>query len=310
MKIVSKFFIAAFVAASAVLAVGCDAVEDIIQPPPTIIVNINSQDRTDLEIEEGDVVTLRIDYNASAGLSSIEFEQENGSNLSGFPLSRFDTDKTHQYQGNLPANLLTVGTKRFTTRVTDKKDQSTNRTITITVKAKDVPPPPEGDPIRTWTNRTLGSLAHASTAGSSFASSNGTVYSIANAKTNSGLIDMIYSNGAQYPFALVAPNLSAIGSLPENSANRVETWTTRNATRFAKLTSVTAAQFDAATDDLEIVQHVTDAAVSANNVTSLAAGNIVGFITAGGKRGLIKVISTNTSSAANQSITIDVKVQQ
>ena len=313
MRQVSKFFIAALVAANGMLAVSCDKIKDLFNTP-TITVNINGQDRTELEIEVGEAVNLRIDYKAEAGLSRIEFEQENGGNLTGFPkTSGFDNTNNHQYQGTIPASLLTVGTKRFTTRVTDKDDQSANKTITITVKEEsgggdDNPQP--GDPINTWTNKTLGSLAHASTAGSSFATSDGSVYSIADAKTNSGKVDMIYSNGASYPLALLAPNLDAIGSLPENSSNRVETWTTRNATKLAKLSNVTVADFDGCTDDKLIVEKVTNAAVSANNVTNLAANNIVGFITAGGKRGLIKVISTDTSSSANQSITITVKVQK
>jgi len=307
MRQISKFFIAAVVAAS---VVSCD----LLNPkdpddnpsnndPPSITISINGQAGANVTIEEGAAVNLSINYSAPAGFTQIDMKQENGNNLAGFPKSDFDNSGSYQYQGTIPANLLPVGINRFTTKVTDKNNKSDEKTMTITVNKK-------GNPIHTWANKTLGSLAHASTAGSSFSSSDGNVYSIANAKTNSAKVDLIYSNGATYPFALVAPNLPAIGPLPENSTNRVETWATINATKLAKLSSVTVAEFDGCTDDKLIDEKVTSATVSANNVTNLTANNIVGFITAGGKKGLIKVISTDTSSSANQSITITVKVQK
>ena len=335
MRQVRKFFIAAFVAASAVLFMGCPCeiddpcnpdchmydpcdstcpnydpskCEDPPPPPPDpsiTSVSINGGVRNAFTVDEGTAVNLIIDYSAPAGIKRIEFVK-GSANVTGFPItSNFSTSTTHKYQGAIPASFLTVGANTFTTKVIDNADKQAEQTITITVEG--------GEPINTWTNRTLGSFVHASTAGSSFATSNGTVYSLGDAKTNSGIIDIIYLNGSQNPFALVAPNFAAIGNLPgnNNNPNRVEAWDHRNATRFARLSNVTAQQFDACINDRLIVQHVTTAAVTANSVTNLAANNIVGFITAGGKRGLIKVVSTNTgSTAANESITIDVKVQQ
>jgi len=159
-----------------------------------------------------------------------------------------------------------------------------------------------------WPDKVLGSLAHVSTAGSSCASIDGTVFSISDAKTNAEKIDFIYFNGNSHPKSLAAPNNASVGTL--GSTNAPSTWATKNATKLGLLSGVTASQFDGCDDDELITTHVTTASVNADIVLNLIENQVVGFITAGGKKGLIKVISIDTSTEANNSIKISIKVQK
>ena len=142
MKKVNLFLVAALVAAS-VMFVGCDRLPDL--ESPTINVNLNSSDRTELTIKSGESVSVRIDYRDDKEIIRIEFEKVDGGNLSGFPMtSGFDSENTHQFSDTW--SNLTVGTHRYNTRVFDGADNSTNRQIVITVE-DDTPPPPSQTPL-------------------------------------------------------------------------------------------------------------------------------------------------------------------
>lgn len=298
MKRVSLFVIAAVVAVSSVF-VSCSKEE---KDPPTITVNLNGTDKIEIEVNANQDVTARIDFNAEAEIKQIDIDEVNGTNLSGYPkTSGFDSKTRHQATVTIPARVNTSvdAEVKLNVKVTDKDDKSANRQITI--KFKKV-----AGNIDKWLNKSLGSLSHTGSANSACASIDGTTYAVVGiSTTNQAKVDFIYFNGSSNPFALAAPTNSSVGTL-----SNVSSWSTKNATKLAKLASITASQFDACENDELITTNVTSTAVSADIVTSLAAGNIVGFITASGKKGLIKVISTNTSSDANQSVTIDIKVQR
>ena len=140
-------------------------------------------------------------------------------------------------------------------------------------------------------------MEHSGTAGSSFASFDGSVYLVTAARTNSARVDFIYYNqlGAH---TLSSPNSTFHTALETG-------WATKNKTKIQRLTTITAAQFDEIEKDALIVENVAN--ITSEGVAQLAAGNILGFITDGGKRGLIKVNSVN--SPANH-INITVKVQK
>jgi hypothetical protein len=82
-------------------------------------------------------------------------------------------------------------------------------------------------------------------------------------------------------------------------------WGTKHTTKIKKLTTVTTSEFDAMTKDELIVEKVTGSTVSGESADNVQAGNIIGFITDAGKKGLIKV-----NSASSSQITITVKVQK
>jgi len=177
--------------------------------------------------------------------------------------------------------------------VTDNKDLTASVSFTITVEAV-------GGPINTWT-ATLGS--HQSTKGSSFASTTGTVYSIADAKANSSLVDFMYYYGAENFATLAAPDDATVESV-FSSADGPASWTTRNATRFAE-TNLSAGDFDAIEDDLTIVEEATGA--SATKVNELSDGDVVAFVTADDKMGLVKVVSITTGAGGEMEISVIVQ---
>lgn len=160
-----------------------------------------------------------------------------------------------------------------------------------------------GGTIKSYSQKILGSYDNSSY-GSSFASSDGTVYSMADAKTNAAKIDWMYYYGVTNQATLAAPNDPTVLDI-FTSGNGPATWSVLNATKFAKVTFPTGTTWDGITDDVIIVNLAS--AVSESKANMLSVGQIVAFETVGGKMGLIK-IETITGTGAG-SITYSVKMQ-
>ena len=310
MKRVNLFMIAAVYAVSSVFF-SCAKVEN---DPPTIDVYLNGTQQTTLEVDPGLSVTVKIDFKADAKIKVIEINPETGAQILKVEKDFSPSNTYHVYNGSIddPRGKAPYSESAAAVdviwyiKITDKDDQTMNQKVTVTFKPI-VVVPPAGD-IDTWKDKVLGSLSHASTDGSSCASIDGSVYTLSQASANSAKVDFIYFNGSTNPLSLAAPSNSAVQTI---SSNAVAGWATKNATKLGKLTSVTAAQFDDCEDDALITTSVTTTAVSADIVSSLAVGNVIGFITASGKKGLIKVVTVSTGgAAANESIKIDIKVQK
>jgi len=88
-----------------------------------------------------------------------------------------------------------------------------------------------------------------------------------------------------------------------------EDWTTKNVTEFYEV-SMTSAEFDAMEDDEMILEKVVGDPLAGNSVEGLVSGDVVGFMTSAGKKGIFKVTALVPGWAVSQSITITVKVQQ
>ncbi len=189
-----------------------------------------------------------------------------------------------------------VGQEKWYFKVTDKDGQTKEVSFTITTVAG-------SGPINTFTMKIMG--AQGSSTGSSFASIDGTVYSLANAKTNASKVDWLYFYGATNLATLAAPNDADAIIVFSDPTNGLATWALRNATKFKKVTDAIN-WADITTDDVIVAQ--TASGVTATKVNSLAANNVLAFITAGGKKGMIKVESI--SGTTDGTITISVKVQQ
>jgi hypothetical protein len=190
----------------------------------------------------------------------------------------------------------TAGLENITFEVMDNAGQKASISLKITTEES-------SGPINTFTMKILGS--YQSSYGSSFASIDGSVYTLAEAKANSAKVDFLYWWGASTSATLGAPDDENAADVYDNATNGIPTWPTKNATRF-KSTSTTAAEFDTFTDDSEIVGIATGA--DQTRIGSLTSGSVLAFVTASGKYGMIKV--TNVVAGADGSITIDVKVQQ
>jgi len=230
-------------------------------------------------------------------LKSFDIQIE-GLHVDGYPVTYLPKDN---YKDSVsleaPAN---EGTYEFLLILLDSKDLGDSISLMITVEKA------AGD-INTY-SVTLG--AQQSATGSSFASTNGTVYSLADAKANAALIDFLYYYGATNYATIAAPDNSDAASVFSNATNGLATWSVRNATRF-KTTTLTGADFDAIADDALVVENATGA--SESDINNLAQGNVIAFVTAatktgGAKMGLVKI--TTLTIGNTNTVEITVKVQQ
>ncbi len=190
-----------------------------------------------------------------------------------------------------------AGTEDWTFTVTDKDGLSSTISFTITTEVA-------GPDITTYTDKILG--AQANNSGSSFASVDGTIYSLADAKANADKIDWLYFYGATNHATIAAPNDVSAASVFNNATNGLQTWTVLNNTKF-KMTTINSSAFDAINTSAQIAAVVAVPVPGDSKENNLAVGNILGFTTADGKLGLIRVDAiTGTDSGT---INITVKVQ-
>lgn len=207
------------------------------------------------------------------------------------------TINTNTYSVTLNTSASSVaGAENIIFKITDKNNNSASVNVIITTT-------PGAGPITTWTQKIIG--AQANITGSSFASTNGNIYTLANAKTNSVLIDWVYFYGASNLATLACPADPDAQSIFNNATNGIQTWTTKNLTLFKKVTS--GIVWSDITDDSVIVTE-TASGVDKTKMSQLATGDILAFIAASGKKGLIKVDAIAPNS--DGTITVSVKVQQ
>jgi hypothetical protein len=189
----------------------------------------------------------------------------------------------------------TAGVERITFEAIDKAGQNASIYLDITTEAATTP-------IHTFTMKILGS--YQSTYGSSFASIDGTVYSMNDAFNNQAAIDFLYWWGASTSATIGAPD-DVNANVVYTGATGLPNWTIKNATRF-KTSALTAAEFDAITDGNVLATNASGA--DQTRIGTLAVGNVFAFVSVNGKNGLIKVDNITTGAAGD--ITIDVKVQE
>jgi hypothetical protein len=243
---------------------------------------------------------FKIKWTATKGAKDMETftVQEGNTNVSGFPksLSGGDRDKFTSEVSLTSPNIEGDYLYKFT--VTDKDGLTASQTVKITVAV-----------VNSYTAVLLGNQIN-TTDPSFYATSTNTKYSVANAKTNSEKVDFGYGNGSASgnEYFIGAPNDPSITEVYSTG-----TWTTKNATKFV-LTNLTAAQFDAINTPDAVIKAVTEgtapSVVSRVRGAEIEANDVVGFTTAAGKKGLIKIVSRSGAANAAGSITINVKVQK
>ena len=249
----------------------------------------------DVTVEPGAALVFSwLATKGSSNLASFSIERDNII-LAGYPDEDIPNDNySATVSLEAPQN---EGAYVYKFIVTDNNDLTASESFTITVS---------GGPIKTWT-ATLGS--YQSNTGSSFASITGEVFQMTEAKANSTLIDFMYYYGNTNNATIAAPDDNDAATVFTGTAP-LSTWTTRNSTRF-KTTSLTAANFDAITDDSDIVTNATTAADTDEN--DLAVVDVIAFATdsdkaGGSKMGLIKITTINTGATGSR--VIAVKVQE
>ena len=297
MKKVSILMVAALVAVSSATFVGCEFLQS---DEPSIQIRFTGYSSTNGKVTvPGDKnnVEVEVQIKAPGKIAEISIKRPGGTSLSGFPKTKdFDPSETmHIEKWTVNREKADGGSEVISFDVTvtdkDKEPQIISELVEITFEQK-------AGEINAPVTVQLASGMHGD-ANICFASSTGLVYSSTPANTT--LIDFVYFDDLG-THTIASPKMA---SEPGVLQGKIGSWSTKNATKLQKFTSVTTSQFDAMEDDALIVQHVPN--ITSESVINLAANNIIGFVTVGGKKGLIKVNSVG--SPAN-TINITVKVQK
>ena len=293
------FSLLALLIAGTTLFTSCKKSSDTTQPPTIHFLAGAGLTSADVSVNTGTQLSFGISASAASGKLTQLLVQRifNGKTVKVFDST---TISSTSYSVTLTETMQpSAGTETWIFTIFDDSGNTAavNLVVTTTVVVA------YGD-VNSWTGILLGSYQNVSN-GSSFASSNGTVYTITNAKTNCTLIDWLYYYGAVNSATIAAPNDADAGTVFVG-ANGLSTWSHLNATTFKKVTDVIS-NFDGISND-SIVLIETQTGVTATSVTSLAVNDILAFITEPGKKGLLKVTAIDPGAAGT--ITYNVKVQK
>ena len=263
--------------------------------PPTIMLNAApGYTSTDVTVPAGTALKVGvISKSSGAKLTKLSVI----ATLNGTPSTIYDTTfstDTYNSTYNFKAASI-VGTVKFTFKISAADGESAEASISITTTAGS---------IKTYSQKVLGS--YDATIGSSFASADGVVYSLADAKANAAKIDWMYYYGSSSSATLVAP-IDATASTVFGGSNGPANWSVKNDTKLAKVTLPSGVTWDNISTDAEIIP-LASTGLSETKASTLTVGQIVAFKTITGKMGLIKVEAITGTSAG--SITYSVKVQQ
>lgn len=235
-----------------------------------------------------------ISSSTSAKLTNIKITQTSNAAETTLHDSTFSSD-SYSINFNLKA-ASQVGTVKLTFKITAADGESAEVSLSITTTA---------GAITTYNQKILGSYDNTTT-GSSFASADGTVFSLADAKTNAAKVDWMYYYGSSSNLATLVAPIDATASSVFSGTNGPANWAVRNDTKLGKVTLPTGVTWDNITTDAEIIPLATG--LTETKVNLLAVGQVVSFKTATGKMGLIKIEAISGTTAG--SITYAVKVQQ
>lgn len=205
------------------------------------------------------------------------------------------TINTNAFNITFTDTAVNVGPTNWIFTIYDNDNQSKAVSLTVTVTAA-------AGEINTFSMKIMG--AQGSPTGSSFASIDGSVYSLADAKLNAAKVDWMYYYGATNLATIAAPS-DPTATEVFTGANGPASWQIRNNTQFKKVTD--QIDWNSITDDTQIVAQ-TASGVNLTKIPQLQIGNVLSFIAANGKKGMIKVESI--SGTENGTITISVKVQK
>lgn len=142
------------------------------------------------------------------------------------------------------------------------------------------------------------------------------VYNVSTAfqTSNQSKVDFVFWYGGTSLYAIGAVS-DASAILAFNSATspvNLENLTVKNATQFKALTT-TAAEFDAVSNETELLNEYGEVAASESNVVGLSVDDVFAFVLSAdrdSKVGLAKVVATSGMSGADRTITIMVKIQE
>ncbi|MDO1448830.1 hypothetical protein Q0590_21310 [Rhodocytophaga aerolata] len=289
MRKLSLHLLSLFAAVSMFTMTSCSSEEDTVDPAPTATI----ASTTPATAKVGDEITLSAAVVAQSKIKSIVTRLDNAdldTKTSNFTNS---TSDNYSFKYAIPS---TAGGKelKFTIVVTDSKDRVVNATHTVKVDAT--------GSVRTQSAKLI--YGQDNTTNGSFytTEATGTVYKQADAKTNAAKVDFLYFYGATNLATLATPSDADAKTMYNNSTTGLQTWSKLNTTKFKELT-MTKAEFEASTF-ASIETAATGA--TATKINNLTANKVIGFITEGGKKGIIFVNSVTGTSAGNIDITVKI----
>ena len=290
-------FLGTVLLASVTFMTSCNDDSNPLDLPPTISFvagpNFISNDAT-LTVNSPFTIKILAEANVTSGTKLESMKITRIFNLNSWDTTLTFSESTYTLEASFTA-VSEAGVERIEFKVTDKDGQSAMIDLQITTELGTTP-------INTFPMKILGSYQSAT--GSSFASIDGSVYTLQQAYANQAAIDFLYWWGASTSATIGAPD-DANANLVFTGTNGLPNWTIKNATRF-KTTTLTATEFDAITNGLDLAANA--AGADQTRIGNLAVGNVFAFKAVTGKHGLIKVTDINTGEAGD--ITIDVKVEQ
>ena len=289
MKRIKSMFIAATVLAMAAMSCSKDNNDPII-----------SSFTTEGTVMPDSTVTISATLTDAEGLASmaLNITTSGGAQVKTDSKTLDGTSEDYTYEFKIPSTATDGQVYTIELSVTDddkKEALTTTETKTITVSI------PVTAPTTTeYTVVMLGNFDNTST-GSAWSSSTNTVYTQANAATNSDKVDFVHYFGSSNAATIAAPDDASLNGGSGNYDYSTN-WTTKNATRFASTTLTYAGATDT---DIDGIADPTN-----SKMTSLAVGNTFVFKTAGGKKGIVEVTQLSGSNSTSGTITLKVKIQE
>ena len=288
MKILKSLVLVVLVA---VAFTGCNKDETTLPAP--VITFLNGVNEA--SVNSGGSHTIAGNIASEEGLTEVKYFQvtATGETQLGQAVTSFDNANSYSFQKTI--NDVSVQTV-IKVMATDKKNQSSVLNFTIKVN---------GASISSYNNITLGAQTNA-TIGSSFASLNGLVYNLTDAKTNANKIDVIFFYGTTNLATLSAPSNTVDLDQVFTTASKPSTWTVQNGTKLEKRNTL---DFTTITTGTQIPSVETTGTAK---VSSVAIGDVILFRTAAtsafpNKNGVLKVTALSGNSGT-ATITFDVKI--
>ncbi|PKP52037.1 MAG: hypothetical protein CVT92_10820 [Bacteroidetes bacterium HGW-Bacteroidetes-1] len=279
MKKINYFLIAMIIGVATVFT-SCAKDEEIIDPNPSIDFKGGATyTSTDVTIKAGESILVGINaaQNSSTKKKLTKFTIVLTQNNT--PSTLIDETMTSNqeavYSQDFNITFNNEGTVKLVATIIDSDNKSDEVFFNVTVE-------PAGVVVKKKTNVELGSFNDA--VGSFYSTSTEEVFTVSGAFDNQAKVDIIFFKGVTYVNALAAPDDADVNTtIPTFQLN---TWTTKNQTRFIK-SEMTAAAFDA----IGTTYDFPDFGVAASSkATLLVNGDVVYFKTQAGKRGFIKVV--------------------
>ena len=257
-----------------------------------------SLDLSTSSAKPGDVITITVRSTSSIKSYHLTVNNQGSAGAPRYLVPMSGTDSTIKNTSFTDTRSYTVpaGTTTnlvFTATVTDNNSLTSNASKTLTVSQP-----------ASWSKECSGVVLgdqNNATLGSSYSTSDCSVLTVSNAKSNSAKVDMIYYYGSTNNATLGAPDNSDVMSFSVFGLP----WATNNSTRFKVLTSSDWTNASAGTIQST---YTSSSSAEMSEATKLAVGSVLGYKTAGGKYGILKVNGiTVDSGSGNGTITFDSK---